>query len=181
MFQGLPSVAASTKAIDWQSIPALAPFTASTKAAPVGVVGVPRASRMYSIVRSMPAPPGLSTVPELESVVAAGTTVQPTPKFGTVNALLGGIDHAAVDPTTSSVFVVYGGDNGTSMESWVDGNAIFIVQVTFDNSTPTMAIIGTPHQVSVPPWRCRFRHCRQWRSRPMVQSAFSTPHSTASM
>ncbi len=78
-------------------------------------------------------------------VVAAGTTVQPTPKFGTVNALLGGIDHAAVDPTTSSVFVVYGDTNG------IGGNAIFIVQVTFDNSTPTMAIIGTPHQVSVPP------------------------------
>jgi len=78
-------------------------------------------------------------------VVAAGTTFQPFPKFGTVNALLGGIDHAAVDPTTSAVYVVYGGSNG------IGGNAIFIVKITFDNSTPTMAIIGTPHQVSVPP------------------------------
>ena len=33
---------------------------------------------------------------------------QPTPKFGTVNALLGGIDHAAVDPKTGAVYYVYG-------------------------------------------------------------------------
>ncbi len=76
--------------------------------------------------------------------VASGVTVQPTPKFGTVNALLGGIDHAAVDPTTGNVFVVYGGSNGAG------GNAIFIVEITFDGSTPSNAIIGTPHQVSVP-------------------------------
>jgi HYDIN/CFA65/VesB-like, Ig-like domain len=76
--------------------------------------------------------------------VATGTTVQPTPKFGTVNALLGGIDHAAVDPTTSDVFVAFGGDNGSG------GNAVFIVQITFDNSSPTKALIGTPHQVSLP-------------------------------
>jgi Bacterial Ig-like domain (group 3) len=31
-------------------------------------------------------------------------------KFGTVNALLGGVDHAAVDPTNSDVYVVYGQD-----------------------------------------------------------------------
>jgi hypothetical protein len=31
-------------------------------------------------------------------------------KFGTVNALLGGVDHAAVDPTTGDVYVVYGQD-----------------------------------------------------------------------
>ena len=76
--------------------------------------------------------------------VASGVTVQPTPKFGTVNALLGGIDHAAVNPTTGALFVVYGGSNGSG------GNAIFIVQITFDNSSPTMAIVGTPHQVSLP-------------------------------
>src|SRR5262249_8149021 len=31
-------------------------------------------------------------------------------KFGTVNALLGGVDHAAVDPTNGDVYVVYGQD-----------------------------------------------------------------------
>lgn len=74
--------------------------------------------------------------------VASGVTIQPTPKFGTVNALLGGIDHAAVDPTTGNVFVVFGGDNGTG------GNGIGIKEITFDNSTPTMAIAGTAHRVS---------------------------------
>jgi len=76
--------------------------------------------------------------------VASGSTIQPTPKFGTVNALLGGIDHAAVDPTTSNVYVVYGDDNGSG------GNAVFIKQITFDNSSPTMAIPGAAHQVSLP-------------------------------
>jgi hypothetical protein len=84
--------------------------------------------------------------------VASGTTVQPQPKFGTVNALLGGIDHAAVDPTTGDVFVVYGGDNGTiDPITGADGNAVFIVQIPFDNATPSNAILtATPHQVSLP-------------------------------
>ena len=39
---------------------------------------------------------------------------QPTPKFGTVNALLGGVDHAAVDPNNGDVYYVYGNrDVGT--------------------------------------------------------------------
>lgn len=74
--------------------------------------------------------------------VASGTTVQPTPKFGTVNALLGGIDHAAVDPTTSNVYVVFGGANGSPSQG------IFIRQITFDGATPTNAILGAVHQVS---------------------------------
>ena len=46
--------------------------------------------------------------------VATADSDQPTPKFGTVNCLLGGIDHAAVDPTTGDVYVVYGNrDSGT--------------------------------------------------------------------
>jgi len=40
--------------------------------------------------------------------VANGSSVQPTPKFGTVNALLGGSDHVTVDPGTGDVYVVYG-------------------------------------------------------------------------
>ena len=78
-------------------------------------------------------------------VVATGVTVQPQPKFGTVNALLGGIDHAAVNPTTGAVFVVFGGSNGAG------GNAIFIKKITFNNASPTVAILtATVHQVSLP-------------------------------
>jgi hypothetical protein len=40
--------------------------------------------------------------------VAIAQSRQPTPKFGTVNALLGGIDHAAVDPSTGDLYYVYG-------------------------------------------------------------------------
>ncbi len=74
--------------------------------------------------------------------VASGVTVQPTPKFGTVNALLGGINHAAVDPTTGDVYVVFGAANGSASQG------IYIVQITFDNASPSNAIIGTVHQVS---------------------------------
>jgi len=41
-------------------------------------------------------------------VVANADSTQPTPKFGTVNALLGGVDHAAVDPSTGNIYYVYG-------------------------------------------------------------------------
>lgn len=41
-------------------------------------------------------------------VVATGDSVQPTPKFATVNALFGGVLHAAVDPNSGDVFYVYG-------------------------------------------------------------------------
>jgi len=47
-------------------------------------------------------------------VVANADSTQPTPKFGTVNALLGGVLHAAVDPTTGDLYYVYGNrDSGT--------------------------------------------------------------------
>jgi hypothetical protein len=41
-------------------------------------------------------------------LAAIGFSTQPTPKFGTVNALLGGVHHAAVDPTTGDLYYVYG-------------------------------------------------------------------------
>jgi hypothetical protein len=41
-------------------------------------------------------------------VVANADSTQPTPKFGTVNALLGGALHATVDPTLGDVYYVYG-------------------------------------------------------------------------
>ena len=48
-------------------------------------------------------------------------------KFGTVNALLGGVLHAAVDPTNSDVYYVYGNrDSGT------DNNRLAIRRLTSD-------------------------------------------------
>jgi hypothetical protein len=41
-------------------------------------------------------------------------STQPTPKFGTVNALLGGVDHIAVDPNNGDVYVVYGNWDSSS-------------------------------------------------------------------
>jgi hypothetical protein len=41
-------------------------------------------------------------------IVGNGDSTQPTPKFGTVNALLGGVDHAAVDPKNGAVYYAYG-------------------------------------------------------------------------
>jgi hypothetical protein len=40
--------------------------------------------------------------------VATADSTQPFPKFGTVNALLGGVLHAAVDPASGNVLYVYG-------------------------------------------------------------------------
>lgn len=41
-------------------------------------------------------------------IAAGGDSNQPTPKFGTVNALLGGVDAVGVDNTNGYVYVVYG-------------------------------------------------------------------------
>src|SRR6185369_1601218 len=47
-------------------------------------------------------------------IVANADSTQPTPKFGTVNALLGGADHATVDPNNGDIYYVYGNrDAGT--------------------------------------------------------------------
>jgi len=40
--------------------------------------------------------------------VATANSTQATPKFGGVNALLGGVLHAAVDPTNGDLYYVYG-------------------------------------------------------------------------
>jgi uncharacterized repeat protein (TIGR01451 family) len=45
-------------------------------------------------------------------IVANANSTQPTPKFGTVNALLGGVDHATVDPNNGDVYYVYGNRDG---------------------------------------------------------------------
>jgi len=41
-------------------------------------------------------------------IVANADSTQPQPKFGTVNALLGGVDHAAVHPNIGDIYYVYG-------------------------------------------------------------------------
>jgi hypothetical protein len=46
--------------------------------------------------------------------IANANSTQPTSKFGTVNALLGGVDHAAVDPTNGDLYYVYGDRDGTT-------------------------------------------------------------------
>jgi hypothetical protein len=63
-------------------------------------------------------------------LVAKTRSYQPYPKFGTVNTLLGGIDHAAVDPSTGDVYVVYGygdtavpGANNLAIRRVVDNGA----------------------------------------------------------
>jgi hypothetical protein len=59
-------------------------------------------------------------------VVANADSTQPTPKFCTVNALLGGVLHAAVDPQTGDLFYVYGtrdpatGNNRLAIRQIVD-------------------------------------------------------------
>jgi len=83
-------------------------------------------------------------------LVSTNNTVQAfAAKFGTVNALFGGIDDVAVNPTTGDVFVVYGGDNGTTdPTTGHDGNALFVRRITFDNSSPTKASVGPQVQIS---------------------------------
>ncbi len=61
------------------------------------------------------------------TVIATAQSTQARPKFGTVNALLGGVDHVAVDPTTGDVYVVYG-DRDPSTQN----NRLSIVRLTDD-------------------------------------------------
>lgn len=62
-------------------------------------------------------------------IVATADSTQPTPKFGTVNALLGGVDHAAIDPSNGDVYYVFGNrDSGTN------NNRLSIVRLTDNGS-----------------------------------------------
>jgi hypothetical protein len=62
-------------------------------------------------------------------MVANADSTQPRPKFCTVNALLGGVDHATVDPRTGDVVYVYGnrdsttGNNRLAMKRLTDDGA----------------------------------------------------------
>jgi hypothetical protein len=66
---------------------------------------------------------------------ADGITIDTVPsdqaplyKFGTVNALLGGVDHLAVDPRAGDVFVVYGAD----LASTGIGNQLYLRKLSPD-------------------------------------------------
>lgn len=61
-------------------------------------------------------------------VAAQGNSDQPTPKFGTVNALLGGVDSVNVDPRNGAVYVVYG------YKSSAAKNLLAIVRYVRDSS-----------------------------------------------
>jgi hypothetical protein len=95
-------------------------------------------------------------------VVATANTTQPQPKFGTVNALLGGIDHAAVDPETGDVYVVYGnqdasGNNRIAIRRLSDNGAgglnigpeNFVVTGTVDAALPSVAVTQQGSAVGV--------------------------------
>lgn len=67
-------------------------------------------------------------------VVANADSTQPRPKFGTVNALLGGVDHVAIDPNTHDVYVVHG-----NRDRVTGNNRLSIVRLT-DNGHGGLAI-----------------------------------------
>lgn len=70
-------------------------------------------------------------------IVAEGDSTQPTPKFGGVNALLGGVLHAAVDPSSEDVYYVYGNrDAGTG------NNRLSILHLA-DDGTGNLAPVST--------------------------------------
>jgi len=73
--------------------------------------------------------------------VATGQSTQPNPKFGTVNALIGGVNHVAVDPNNSDVYVVFG-----NRDTNTHNNRLSIVRLTDDGHGGLT--IGTPHFVT---------------------------------
>lgn len=69
-------------------------------------------------------------------VVANADSTQPTPKFGTVNALLGGVIHAAVDPNTGAIYYVYG-----SRDTETDNNRLAVRRIT-SGTGPADLVVG---------------------------------------
>ncbi|WP_344441679.1 Ig-like domain repeat protein [Kitasatospora nipponensis] len=73
------------------------------------------------------------------AVATVDTHQGTTYKFGSVNALLGGIDHAAVDPSNGDVYVAYGAD--------VAGNNQIRIRRLTDNGAGGLTV-GAEHTVS---------------------------------
>jgi hypothetical protein len=76
-----------------------------------------------------------------QCVLVRANSTQPTPKFCGVNALLGGVDHIAVDPQNSDVYVVYGDRNGAGI------NRLSIIRLG-SNGTGGLKITGGPFLVT---------------------------------
>ena len=74
-------------------------------------------------------------------VVVKANSTQPDPKFCGVNALLGGVDHIAVDPQNSDVYIVYGDQDA------VGNNRLSIVRLG-PNGTGGLKITGGPNLVT---------------------------------
>jgi hypothetical protein len=74
-------------------------------------------------------------------LVAKGQSTQPTPKFGTVNALLGGVNHLTVDPSNSDLYVVFG-----NRDRKTRNNRLSIVRLTSNGKGGLK--IETPHFVT---------------------------------
>ncbi len=74
-------------------------------------------------------------------IVANADSTQPQPKFGRVNALLGGVDHAAVDPNTGDLYYVYG-----NRDAMTGNNRLSIVRIQGDGMGGVT--VGTPHFVT---------------------------------
>jgi hypothetical protein len=86
-------------------------------------------------------------------VVATADSTQPQPKFGTVNALLGGVLHGAVDPQSGDLYYVYGnrdasGNNRLAIRRVFDdgaggvnvGSEHFVVGGTVTAALPSVAV-----------------------------------------
>lgn len=98
-------------------------------------------------------------------IVVKANSTQPTPKFCGVNALLGGVDHIAVDPQNSDVYVVYGdqdaagnnrlsivrlGPNGTGGLKITGGPSLVTPTLPVDAALPSVAVANDAnHTVAV--------------------------------
>lgn len=82
-------------------------------------------------------------------IVATADSTQPRPKFGTVNALLGGVLHAAVDSRTGDLYYVYGNrDGGTGNDRLairrLQGNGSGGVNIGAENFVTGQVVAAIP-------------------------------------
>jgi len=88
----------------------------------------------------------------LGTLIATANTKQTWPKFGGVNALLGGVDHAAVDPSNGAVYYVYGNASSSGVDriairrvTFSAGNAVVgpeTIVSTVESALPQVAVDG---------------------------------------
>ncbi|HEX3540315.1 MAG TPA: DUF11 domain-containing protein [Acidimicrobiales bacterium] len=77
--------------------------------------------------------------------VAVGNQDEYNYSFGQANTLQGGVDHAAVDPSTGDVYIVFGrDDDGAGAQR----NRIYIDRLTYDNMGNLNVAAGYPKAVS---------------------------------